>query len=126
MRDHQAYNDASLARLNEALGVSSGDARFRNVVQTGYEIQKQGQRSVNYEYDSKNFRNAYYAFIERHNSNVLKPDLNCVLLFKAFCERYLRRVIARIDQGDLPSFIDPVEWLSSKTSWSSHKKNRYF
>lgn len=70
---------------------------------------KSGEVFQSYEYDSKSGMNSYYAFINRHNSNVLKPDLSMVANLKAFCRGYFDSLVRNFDREI--NFIDPVSWL---------------
>lgn len=61
----------------------------------------------------------------RHNSNVLKPDPSKVVELKALSEKFFNSLSQKCCTIPL-SYIDPIDWLESKTDWTKSKKNKYF
>lgn len=81
LQEDYAFNVHSLSLLNEALQLyqaeesySAERARDVNCIVSGYKITKRGKPLREFEFDSKSYNNLYYAFMHRHNANVVKPD----------------------------------------------------
>jgi len=60
------------------------------IFHTGFNIIDDKGSRQSYEFDSKSFNNCYYAYMLRHNSNVLKPDPAKTVELKALSEVFFK------------------------------------
>ena len=72
---------------------------------------------MSYEFDAKSFSNGYFAFVGRHNSNSLTPDVKAVANLKALSKSFFQELVSHLVKKDIEE-LSILDWLSSKQSWT--------
>lgn len=85
---------------------------------------RKGHLVEEFEFDSKSFNNLYYAFMHRHNANVLSPEEAVLHDFKMFTRYQIDEWISNMPPVKDLRIISAYDFLSER-EWDVAKKNRY-